>query len=115
MRVWPIRNIQDEKHREVPEKFPRTAKEAYWMDPAELLRAQKQMRQNAARLFVIYHSHTNGEAYFSAEDERLALDEFGEPLYPDVFYFVIPVKNSKASEGIFFKWNPEFKKFSSYS
>ena len=111
IRVWPIRNIQDAMHQKTPQEFTRTSKTAYWMDPVELLRAQKQMRQNAAQLFMIYHSHTDSEAYFSAEDECLALDDRGEPLYPDAVYFVVPVKNGMAGDGVFFKWNSASRKF----
>ncbi len=112
-RVWPVRNIQDDMHRRLPEEFPRTAQNAYWMDPLELLGAHKALHEKNERIAVIYHSHPDAEAFFSAEDERLALDDRGQPLYPEAVYWVLSVRQGKAGEGRYFFWNAARRKFQS--
>ncbi len=54
----------------------------YIMDPAEQLRAFKQMREEGLTLRAIYHSHPHSPAYPSATDVRLAV-------YPDVHYIIV--------------------------
>ena len=111
LRVWPVRNLQDEMHRRFPEEFPRTARSAYWMDPQELLRVHKALRREASRIRGIYHSHPDAEAFFSAEDERLALDDRGDPLYPGADYWIVPVREGRAGEARCFSWTPAQRKF----
>jgi proteasome lid subunit RPN8/RPN11 len=109
--IYPCHNAQDEYHALDPANFPRTAQSAYFIDPKELLRIQKDLRQKEEEMRVIYHSHVNAGAYFSDEDQRIALCE-GNPAYPGVLYLVISVRDGKAQETALFDWDGGRKQFS---
>lgn len=108
--IFPCRNVQDQYHVEDPANFPRTARTAYFMDPKELLRIQKSAREAGCEMRVIYHSHTDHDAYFSEEDQRIALSE-GEPAYPGVSYLVVSVQAGKSGEAVLFTWAEKEKGF----
>lgn len=109
-RVQPCRNLQDDYHAKDPAQFPRTSKNAYWMDPQELLKLQKQMRDAGEEIKVIYHSHVDAAAYFSEEDERMALSE-GSPVYPKAVYLVVSVLKGNPQEFCFYRWDASAKKY----
>ena len=82
-------NRQNALHAEDPAAFPRDARTAYNIGAKDLFfldRSQKSDRP----VRIIYHSHVDVGAYFSAEDERAATSE-GELLYP-VDYLVVDVQ-----------------------
>ncbi len=110
-RVIPVRNAQNDLHRQSPAEYPRTAKTAYWMDPRALLAIHKELRQNGEEIAVIYHSHPDGEASFSQEDNRLALAENGEPVYAEAAYLVISVIAGRAAGWKLFRWNAHEREF----
>jgi len=109
--IYPCRNVQDEYHAQDPVSFPRDSRTAYFIDPRDLLRIQREAREKGCEIRVIYHSHVDAGAYFSEEDERIALSE-GEPAYPGVSYLVVSVKGGKADEVSVFVWNKNQKAFS---
>ena len=102
--IFPCRNLQDEYHARDPVNFPRTARAAYFIDPQDLLRIQRESRPKGEEMRVIYHSHTDAGAYFSEEDTRIALSE-GGPAYPGVSYAVVSVVQGKAGEALLFQWD----------
>lgn len=108
--VIPFVNAQDEYRSRYPEEFPRTSRNAYFMEPRALLAFEKKMRAENQSILAVYHSHIDAGAYFSDEDKRAALSA-GEPLYPDIFYFVISVLNGKAAEYRIFSWDKRRKDF----
>ena len=108
--VYPCRNVQDEYHAQDPAGFPRTSRTAYFIDPRDLLKIQKEARQRGCEFRVIYHSHVDAGAYFSEEDERTALSE-GRPAYPGVSYLVVSVKGGRAGEMSLFSWDENRKAF----
>ncbi|MBI3312989.1 MAG: M67 family metallopeptidase [Candidatus Omnitrophica bacterium] len=110
VKVYPCRNAQNEYHAENLENFPRTAKEAYFIEPSELLAIQKENRRQGLIVRVIYHSHIDTEAYFSREDKKMALPD-GEPAYPGVDYLVLSVMGGKVSGMNFFHWDTVKKDF----
>src|SRR6185436_12749465 len=69
-----------------PETYPRDARTAYNLAPRDVLALERSL-SGERPVKVIYHSHVDVGAYFSAEDVRAATFE-GEPLYP-VDYLVI--------------------------
>jgi proteasome lid subunit RPN8/RPN11 len=82
-------NRQNALHAEDPATFPRDARTAYNLGARDIMfldRSQKSERP----VRVIYHSHVDVGAYFSAEDERAATSD-GELLYP-VDYLVVDVQ-----------------------
>jgi proteasome lid subunit RPN8/RPN11 len=108
--VRRVANLANEYHRQDPVRYPRDARTAYIMDPKELLRIEQEADENGLTVMVIYHSHADHEAYFSATDRELALFQ-GEPLWPDVRYLVLSVKNKKVADFKMFKWDKLIKDF----
>jgi proteasome lid subunit RPN8/RPN11 len=73
-------NRQNALHAEDPVAFPRTAATAYNLGAKDLFFLDRSQRSERP-VKIIYHSHIDVGAYFSAEDERAATSE-GELLYP---------------------------------
>jgi proteasome lid subunit RPN8/RPN11 len=83
-------NHQNKLHARDPETFPRTAAMAYTLGFADL-RFMEDSFKTERPVRMIYHSHVEVGAYFSAEDERAATWE-GELIHP-VDYLVVDVKS----------------------
>ncbi len=107
--LMPCRNVQDDKHREDPAAFPRESREAYYMDPRDLLAIGRREAQGYA-VAVIYHSHIDVGAYFSATDRQNALMD-GEPTYPDAVYVVVSVMGGRAVDARAFSWDAASRDF----
>lgn len=103
-------NIQDRLHREDPEKYPRDARIAYYMDPEELYRVFKEAAESGTTIKAFYHSHPDHEAYFSAEDKERGT-AWGEPLYPDTAYVVVSLFDGTVKGMKAFAWDPMKKDF----
>lgn len=108
--LFKCANIQDKMHALYPEEFTRDARTAYYMEPKELLKIFKKADAEGLAVKMFYHSHPDHGAYFSAEDEKMALFD-GEPVYPDARYMVISVYNSEVKDKAVFAWNSESKSF----
>ena len=111
-RVLPVRNAQNEFHERDPKSFPRTARNAYFMEPREVMRALQHAREQGEELRVIYHSHPDADAYFSQEDVLQATFD-GEPLHPGVAYLVLSVRKGTVAGGKTFHWDVEASTFRS--
>jgi adenylyltransferase/sulfurtransferase len=83
-------NQQNKMHARDPATFPRTAATAYTLGFADL-RFMEQSFKSERPVRIIYHSHIDVGAYFSAEDERAATWE-GDLIHP-VDYLVVDVKS----------------------
>ena len=103
-------NLADQHHQEDPIRFPRDARTAYVMDPKDLLRIQREADSQELDFTVIYHSHTEHEAYFSRTDRELALFD-GEPLWPHARYMVVSVRDHKTVYFKIFMWDSLRKDF----
>ena len=79
-RLLACRNIQDELHAKDPERFPRTARTAYYIAHEDLLEIGRR-ESEGFEVQVIYHSHVDAGAYFSETDRRNAMID-GAPAYP---------------------------------
>ena len=101
-RVVPCRNVQDDLHGRDPVRYPRDARTAYYIDPADLLRIGRLEGEGFA-VAVIYHSHIDAGAYFSETDRRQALVA-GEPAYPDAVYVVTSVVSGRVDAVAAFRW-----------
>lgn len=111
LRLLPMRNAQNDFHRLDPKAYPRTAENAYVLDPRHLLRLEKELTEKPDEFVcIIYHSHPDGEAFFSEEDQRLAVCG-GEPVYPGVIYLVCPLNQGVAGDVVYFTWNEARKKY----
>lgn len=108
--VLRLRNVQNARHAQDPQAFPRDATIAYSMDELELESKIIEAQKIGYHLKAFYHSHPNHEAYFSAED-RAGATPFGEPTYPDAAQIVVSVfdRVTKAFKG--FVWSDQFNDF----
>lgn len=97
-----VTNIQNEKHAENPEAFPRTAEIAYTMGPEA---APILVDHDRGRLVIraIYHSHPQEASYFSAEDKKQAT-VWDEPSYPDAMQIVVSVIDGEVRDAKAFRW-----------
>jgi len=97
------RNAQNELHARDPQRYPRDARTAYYIDPKDLLRIGDLERQGFA-VAVIYHSHVDAGAYFSETDRRQALVG-GEPAYASAIYVVTSVVHGYVDAMAGFRWD----------
>ena len=108
-RLLPCRNVQDELHARDPERYPRDARTAYYIDPTDLLRIGR-LEGDGFTVAVIYHSHIDAGAYFSETDRRNALFG-GEPSYPDATYVVTSVMGGRVGAMAAFRWDAAQREF----
>jgi proteasome lid subunit RPN8/RPN11 len=71
-RVYRCRNVMDRMHQEDPTGFPRTNRDAFYIDPSELLRAAAEAEAAGEEVTAVYHSHVGARAYFSELDQAYA-------------------------------------------
>ena len=106
-------NEQNRYHALDPERFPRTAREAYYLGGKDL-RFLLDSVSGERPVKIIYHSHPDVGAYFSAEDTRAALgrepDDSAEPLYP-VDHIVIDAQADHVAEAKLFRWDGRQRTF----
>jgi proteasome lid subunit RPN8/RPN11 len=84
-------NDQDNLRAEDSLKWPRSAKEAFSLAPADLYQFGLSFLSSDPAI-IVYHSHPDVGAYFSEEDEAGALYE-GRPIY-DVDHLVVDVRHA---------------------
>lgn len=104
--VHEMENVYDRYHEVDPEAYPRTSRTAYLMDPQKQARLMDALAEAGTPVRCIYHSHVDVGAYFSNEDQRMALLD-GEPLYPGVEYLVVDVKDGEPIGSEAFAWDGE--------
>ena len=106
-------NEQSRYHTLDPERFPRTAREAYYLGGKDL-RFLLESVSSPRPVKIIYHSHPDVGAYFSAEDTRAALgrepDGTSEPQYP-VDHIVIDAQADHVAGAKLFRWEPTQRTF----
>lgn len=103
--AWhPIPNVLNAMHAEDPERYPRTAAEGYFMDPAAMMRLEKALGTQGRKVKFIVHSHVDVGAYFSAEDKTRALWPGTDlPAMPGMVYLVCGVK-ARRPDGAILAW-----------
>jgi len=107
--VIRVTNVQNAKHAENPDQFPRTAATAYTMGPeAAPVLVDHDRGRLAIRVF--YHSHPQHGAYFSAEDTRQAT-VWDEPSYPDATQIVLSVIDGDVRDMKAFRWDEAARDF----
>jgi proteasome lid subunit RPN8/RPN11 len=95
-------NTQNDLHAMDPAANPRDASQAYNLGAGDLFKLSKSLRGDAPAK-IIYHSHVNVGAYFSATDQAAAVMD-GEPSYP-VEYVVIDVQADRVGGAAQFAWD----------
>ena len=100
--IVACRNAQaDGEHPLTPE---RGADTGFVIAGAELLRFARSF-DTAQPARIVYHSHTNGRAYFSTTDQQMAATPAG-PAYP-VQHVVIGVAGGRVVETAQFAWQDQ--------
>ena len=95
-------NLQDRYHELDPEVYPRTAEQAYLLDPRLLAQAER----DGERIVAIVHSHCRVGAYFSDKDQEDARSPFDDgPLYPGVDYVVVDAQDDSIVGHKVFRWS----------
>ena len=108
--VHPCVNIQERLHAEDPERYPRRARTAYYIDSQELYRIVSGAEKAGGGVAGFYHSHIDCDAYFSAEDKERAM-VWGEPAYPEAVYPVFAVYGGEVKEYKCFVWDAESQEY----
>jgi proteasome lid subunit RPN8/RPN11 len=108
--VHPCRNRQDELHAKDPGNHPRTSREAYDIDRAEMERIFAEAASRKERVLAFYHSHIDCGAYFSDMD-REVLTVFGEPEFPEAVHIVVSVRDRRVSEIRGYRWDGSSSSF----
>jgi [CysO sulfur-carrier protein]-S-L-cysteine hydrolase len=106
--IRPCRNAQtDGEH---PTQAERGAETAYVITGADLLAFAKAFGSDTPPR-IIYHSHPNGRAYFSATDREVARSPWGDgPAYP-VQQLVVGLDGARVVEAALFAWSDDAADF----
>lgn len=100
-RARPCANAQEAGRH--PTAAARGAETAYVIAGDDLLALARSL-DGPEPAKVIYHSHPNGRAYFSATDQAVATDPWGEgPMYP-VRQMVVGLDAERVVEAAMFEW-----------
>jgi len=107
--ITKVTNIQNQKHAENPEQFPRNATIAYTMGPESV---PVLIGHDRGELIIraIFHSHPQHASYFSAEDKKQAT-VWDEPSYPDAAQIVVSVIDGEVRDAKAFRWNEAARDF----
>ena len=105
----PCANAQDRVRAADPDAVPRDAREAFslGLDDVRALAASLDGPRPAR---VLYHSHGDAPARFSAEDERLALLGGDRPAWP-LLHLVVEVRAGAARTAVLHGWDPSRRRF----
>ena len=92
-----IPNAADRYHAADPERFPRTSRDSYLMDPRVQLRCLEELDRTGGEVVAVWHSHVEVGAYFSAKDRADAVVD-GVQQMPGAEYLVFAVSAGKVTE-----------------
>jgi len=71
-RLVRCRNEMTQRHRDDPARYPRDAREAFYMSEVDYRRVLEQAEDNGERVTAVYHSHVGSGAYLSDMDLEYA-------------------------------------------
>ncbi|MSP16112.1 MAG: hypothetical protein EXR73_05775 [Myxococcales bacterium] len=92
-----------------PTANDRSVETAYALSVADCRELDRAM-SSAAPPRVLYHSHPNGRAYFSATDREVALGGWDEPVYP-LQQLVVGIDAACVVEARLFAWDADEREF----
>jgi len=106
--VRPCLNRQGEGQH--PSAGERGANTAYVIAGEDLLEFSRSFDSDEPAL-VIFHSHPNGRAYFSATDREVASSPWGDgPMFP-VQQLVVGITKGRVTEAVLFAWSSSARGF----
>lgn len=104
LEVVPVPNAADRYHEVDPQRFPRSSRDSYLMDPKAQLRLQRELEAWGGEIAAIWHSHVEVGAYFSDKDKADAVVE-GIQAVPGAEYLVIGVRGGRVTEAKRYRWD----------
>ncbi len=104
-------NVQNERHAEDPESYPRDARTAYLMHPNDLIKIHREVGTEGRQIKAFYHSHPNEDAYFSEKDKTDATEPWGIPNYPEITYVVISLYDRQINVARAYSWDDTAEDF----
>jgi [CysO sulfur-carrier protein]-S-L-cysteine hydrolase len=104
LEVVPVPNVADRYHAADPERFPRTSRDSYLMDPKVQLRLQREIEAWGGEIVAVWHSHVEVGAYFSEKDRADAVVD-GIQTLPGAEYLVLGVRGGRVTETKRFRWD----------
>lgn len=108
--VVPMENRANKLHVLDPETYPRTGRMYFDIDPLKFERAVRAGETNGRPVKVLYHSHLDVGAYFSATDASAATMGGDAPTY-DLAYLVTSVRAGVVDERKLFVWDESSRGF----
>jgi [CysO sulfur-carrier protein]-S-L-cysteine hydrolase len=106
-----VPNRANQEPQQDPTGVARDARTAYLMDPKTQLAILRELDDRGWELLLIYHSHPDHEASFSAMDRERALTLDGRPLWPGAAYLVVSVRAGQVRGVSAYAWDPERRSF----
>jgi proteasome lid subunit RPN8/RPN11 len=102
--IVPMVNRANALHRLDPEAYPRTARMYFDIDSMKFEAAIRRGEADSRPVKVLYHSHLDAGAYFSATDADVAKMGQGEPPW-DLAYLVTSVRAAGVDDRKLFVWD----------
>jgi proteasome lid subunit RPN8/RPN11 len=102
--VVPMVNRANLLHRVDPERYPRTARTYFDIDSMKFNNAIARQEADGRPVKVLYHSHLDAGAYFSATDAEVAKMGQGEPPW-DLAYLVTNVQKGRVDARALYVWS----------
>ncbi|HLK40015.1 MAG TPA: Mov34/MPN/PAD-1 family protein [Polyangiaceae bacterium] len=108
--IVPMVNRANALHRLDPEQYPRTGRMYFDIDSMKFEKAMRGGETSGRPVKVLYHSHLDAGAYFSATDAEVAKMGQGEPPW-DIAYLVTNVTKGRVDDRKLFVWDPQTRTF----
>ncbi len=108
--IVPMVNRANALHRLDPESYPRTGRMYFDIDSMKFEAAIGRGEAEGRPVKVLYHSHLDAGAYFSATDAEVAKMGQGEPPW-DLAYLVTSVRAGNVDDRKLFVWDPAARDF----
>jgi [CysO sulfur-carrier protein]-S-L-cysteine hydrolase len=102
--IVPMVNRANALHRLDPESYPRTGRTYFDIDSMKFESAIRRGEAGARPVKVLYHSHLDVGAYFSATDAEVAKMGQGEPPW-DLAYLVTSVVGGRIDDRKLYIWD----------
>src|SRR5271166_464255 len=103
--IVPMVNRANMLHRLDPDQYPRTGRTYFDIDSMKFEKAIARQASEQRPVKVLYHSHLDVGAYFSATDAEVAKMGQGEPPW-DLAYLVTSVRRGAVDDHKLFVWAP---------
>ena len=103
--IVPMVNRANALHRLDPQSYPRTGRTYFDIDSMKFEAAIRRGETDGRPVKVLYHSHLDVGAYFSATDAEVARMGQAEPPW-DLAYLVTSVRAGRVDDRKLFVWDP---------